>query len=358
MQSRPFSSPFASEISSADLWPYPPYYAAKANEVVNSIFAMLTNEERIAAEENVRKAMTEIAANPAKAKLQISNMSDESVQRLVLVLRLFYNDVGNANVQQEMFANSNGSNAFAVARKLFSNPYLVHQIYVIVHELINKTCGLAPVSIPREPKQFQYEADVADLFDTFVLYYHIIRFGQGKFDCVWDGMFCDIITRGLGEVFLTYVERIYGREDNFAAYVARVKERAKRHIVNKQDEVSTLTSNPELLSAQAEKQELKLRMRNHLDMHEEVERRLEHATEHVHRIMCKDSIISPDPYRAVWRDEESAVISSVALRNYSRIHNELSKVFPRSEAQLVRLQARFIEIRDKCAQIEYDLVFN
>lgn len=328
----------------------------RVNQEVDLVFALMSNEERITAEEKVLIELTKIDADPTKAKLVIPGMSDESAQRLIQARHLFYGNTGNADIQQDKFSKYGN---FESKQQLFIRPETAKRIYVAVRDLILFAFPEAKtVSIPREPKKFLYEVNVIDLLDTFTVYYHAMLFARNRLSDGWEETFCDVIDRGLGKVFLTYVESVHGQQADFVTRVAEIKAKAEKYISYKQNRRATPTHSPELLSAQAEYKDVKERLEEQIGIHREFE--LDTAHTRAAAVASVEGLnnFQQNAPRRMPRDEIEAAVVIIERQRLWKYYKMANRGLIRAEAELKELRAEYIAISNKYVKIELALVFN
>lgn len=190
------------------------------NTVVDEVFKLMPEDERDLAEKKVQAAVERLESDPNAPKLSFPLMSDREIQRLIQVRHLFYGNTGDEDTQQKMFQKHGN---FVSKQKLFMRPDISKRVYTAVLDLIRLTNGPMTRVVQRQSQKFLYETIAEDLLDSFTVYYHAMQFTQVDSINEWEWTFHDIVDRGLGKIFLTYVESIYANRDDFETRVTVFK---------------------------------------------------------------------------------------------------------------------------------------
>jgi hypothetical protein len=195
------------------------------NTVVDEVFKLMPKDERDLAEQKVQAAVEKLKSNPNAPKLSFPQMSDREIQRLIQVRHLFYGNSGDEETQQKMFQKHGN---FVSKQRLFMRPNISSRVYTAVLDLIRLTNGPMIFVMQRQSQKFLYETIAEDLLDSFTVYYHAMRFTQVDSVKEWEWTFNEIVDRGLGKIFLTYVKSIYATRDDFGTRVDIFKQTVAR----------------------------------------------------------------------------------------------------------------------------------
>jgi len=186
------------------------------NTVVDEVFELMPKDERDLAEQKVQAAVEKLESDPNAPKLSFPQMSDREIQRLIQVRHLFYGNSGDEETQQKMFQKHGN---FVSKQKLFMRPDISSRVYTAVLNLIRLTNEPMIFVMQRQGQKFLYETIAEDLLDSFTVYYHAMQFMKVNSIEEWEWTFSEIVNRGLGKIFLTYVKSIYATRDDFGTRV-------------------------------------------------------------------------------------------------------------------------------------------